>query len=264
MRYREVPNTKPWRTFQRNGKWKVYKVDADGQPTGEAVGTHDTEGEAEDQVMALRINVHKTNRTRVSDNTASRTRMSDNTRKLQGTPLIAIYVVAGTRSVIVNVHSRGTGRSAASERFQEADSALSFINQFLRRGGQFETPDDRRLYNRLMASVRSAGMPRRSTKPMMAWDVCRYAEEGNMAKVRRANLEAVDIARDLERRSILHILNKVKVPKNRAERDAMNAAREKELKPFRDGLRILEIVYAEKVQKRPDFKPWAYGVAMLV
>ena len=50
---------KPWNIFKEDGKWRVYKVDADGQPTGERLGEHDTEEEARAQIRALYANEGK-------------------------------------------------------------------------------------------------------------------------------------------------------------------------------------------------------------
>jgi HK97 family phage prohead protease len=44
---------KPYGIFQESGKWAVYKVDGNGDKTGERLGLHDTEGEAEAQRRAL-------------------------------------------------------------------------------------------------------------------------------------------------------------------------------------------------------------------
>lgn len=45
---------KPWRAVRGDdGKWRVYKLDGDGDPTGDALGTHDSEDEAQAQVRAL-------------------------------------------------------------------------------------------------------------------------------------------------------------------------------------------------------------------
>ena len=50
---------KPWNVFKEDGKWRVYKLDADGKPTGEMLGEHDTEEEARAQVQALYANEGK-------------------------------------------------------------------------------------------------------------------------------------------------------------------------------------------------------------
>jgi HK97 family phage prohead protease len=50
---------KPWNVFKEDGKWCVYKVDEDGQPTGERLGEHDSEEEARAQVRALYANEGK-------------------------------------------------------------------------------------------------------------------------------------------------------------------------------------------------------------
>ena len=47
---------KPWNVFQEGDKWRVYKLDADGKPTGDALGEFDTEEEARQQVEALYAN----------------------------------------------------------------------------------------------------------------------------------------------------------------------------------------------------------------
>ncbi len=44
---------KPWDVFKEGDKWRVYKLDADGQPTGDPLGEHDTEEEARAQMRAL-------------------------------------------------------------------------------------------------------------------------------------------------------------------------------------------------------------------
>jgi len=43
----------PWDSFKENGKWCVYKLDADQAPTGAALGCHDSEGDAHRQLSAL-------------------------------------------------------------------------------------------------------------------------------------------------------------------------------------------------------------------
>lgn len=50
---------KPWRVFERDGKFQVYKVNEDGEPVGSALGTHDTREEAQAQVRALYANEPK-------------------------------------------------------------------------------------------------------------------------------------------------------------------------------------------------------------
>jgi phage head maturation protease len=44
---------KPWDIFHEGDKWNVYKIDADGKPTGDALGSHDNEEEARAQLAAL-------------------------------------------------------------------------------------------------------------------------------------------------------------------------------------------------------------------
>jgi len=56
----EPEDGKPWRAVHgSDGKWRVYKLDADGEPTGDALGTHDSEGLAQAQVRALYANEPK-------------------------------------------------------------------------------------------------------------------------------------------------------------------------------------------------------------
>jgi hypothetical protein len=45
--------SKPYNAFQEGDKWRVYKVDENGKPAGDALGEHDTEDEARAQVRAL-------------------------------------------------------------------------------------------------------------------------------------------------------------------------------------------------------------------
>lgn len=47
---------KPYRVVREGDKYEVYKLDADGEPTGESLGSHDTEEEAEAQIRALYAN----------------------------------------------------------------------------------------------------------------------------------------------------------------------------------------------------------------
>lgn len=47
---------KPYRAVHEDGKWRVYKLDAEGKPTGKPLGEHDTEEEAGAQVRALYAN----------------------------------------------------------------------------------------------------------------------------------------------------------------------------------------------------------------
>jgi len=49
----------PWKAFKRNSKWKVYQIDEDGQPVGDALGTHDSEEQARKQVAALNANTQE-------------------------------------------------------------------------------------------------------------------------------------------------------------------------------------------------------------
>ncbi len=49
----EPSEGKPWAAFQDGDTWNVYKLDADGNRTGESLGEHDNEGEAQAQVRAL-------------------------------------------------------------------------------------------------------------------------------------------------------------------------------------------------------------------
>ena len=44
---------KPYKAFKRGDKWKVYKIDTDKNPVGKALGTHNSEEEANAQVRAL-------------------------------------------------------------------------------------------------------------------------------------------------------------------------------------------------------------------
>lgn len=50
---------KPYRAIEEDGEWRVYKLDADGNPTGEPLGKHPTEEEAQAQVRALYANEGK-------------------------------------------------------------------------------------------------------------------------------------------------------------------------------------------------------------
>jgi len=52
----EPTEGKPYRAIREDGKWRVYKLDADGKPTGKPLGEHDTEDEAIAQVEALYAN----------------------------------------------------------------------------------------------------------------------------------------------------------------------------------------------------------------
>ncbi len=47
---------KPYRAIQEDGKWRVYKLGEDGEPTGQPLGEHETEEEAQAQVRALYAN----------------------------------------------------------------------------------------------------------------------------------------------------------------------------------------------------------------
>jgi HK97 family phage prohead protease len=53
------PEVKPWDVLHEGDKWNVYKVDADGKPTGDALGSHGSEAEARAQVAALVANEGK-------------------------------------------------------------------------------------------------------------------------------------------------------------------------------------------------------------
>lgn len=45
---------KPYASIHNeNGKWDVFKLNAEGDPTGKPLGTHDTEGEADTQIRAI-------------------------------------------------------------------------------------------------------------------------------------------------------------------------------------------------------------------
>ncbi len=46
-------DAKPWNVFKEGDKWNVYKLDADGNRTGDALGSHDNEADARAQVRAL-------------------------------------------------------------------------------------------------------------------------------------------------------------------------------------------------------------------
>jgi HK97 family phage prohead protease len=52
---------KPWQVFHEGDKWRVYKLDADGQPTGDPLGEFDTEEEARAQQQALYANEPQAN-----------------------------------------------------------------------------------------------------------------------------------------------------------------------------------------------------------
>lgn len=47
---------KPYRAIHEGDKWEVYKLDSDGKPTGDSLGSHDSEDEATDQITALYAN----------------------------------------------------------------------------------------------------------------------------------------------------------------------------------------------------------------
>ena len=47
---------KPYRAVREGDKYEVYKLDADGKPTGSSLGSHDTEEEAAAQIQALYAN----------------------------------------------------------------------------------------------------------------------------------------------------------------------------------------------------------------
>lgn len=49
----------PYRTFRVDGQYCNYKIDADGNRTGEALGCFSGESEAEDQLTAIRIEEHE-------------------------------------------------------------------------------------------------------------------------------------------------------------------------------------------------------------
>jgi len=49
----------PWKAFKENGKYCVYKLDADKQKTGEALGCHPTRKAANKQVAALYVSENK-------------------------------------------------------------------------------------------------------------------------------------------------------------------------------------------------------------
>lgn len=50
---KSLKDSKPWNVFHEGDKWNVYKVDADGNATGDALGSHDNEADARAQVRAL-------------------------------------------------------------------------------------------------------------------------------------------------------------------------------------------------------------------
>src|SRR3972149_5010242 len=57
---KEIPSRAdemPWLVRKVGEKWKVYKEGENGQPTGEARGTFDTEEEARQQQKALYVGV---------------------------------------------------------------------------------------------------------------------------------------------------------------------------------------------------------------
>jgi len=49
----EPGEEKPYGAVEEGEVWRVYKLDEDGEPTGEALGEHETEEEAQAQVRAL-------------------------------------------------------------------------------------------------------------------------------------------------------------------------------------------------------------------
>lgn len=52
----EPSERKPWDVFPMDGQFCVYKLDEDGEQTGESLGCHDSEDEARQQVEALYAN----------------------------------------------------------------------------------------------------------------------------------------------------------------------------------------------------------------
>ena len=50
---------KPWNVFFEDGKYRVYKIDADGAKVGDLLGEHDTDAEAQAQLAALYANEGK-------------------------------------------------------------------------------------------------------------------------------------------------------------------------------------------------------------
>jgi hypothetical protein len=57
----------PYKAFKRKGKFAVHKLDADGKPTGEAMGMHDTTEDAMKQVAALYAKEPKTESERIEE-----------------------------------------------------------------------------------------------------------------------------------------------------------------------------------------------------
>ena len=53
---------KPWRAIREGDKWEVYKLDSEGNPTGQSLGSHDSQEEANAQVSALYANEDKAGR----------------------------------------------------------------------------------------------------------------------------------------------------------------------------------------------------------
>ena len=52
---KEAPfsEAKPWRAIREGDTWRVYKLDGDGNPTGDMLGEHESEAQAQAQVRAL-------------------------------------------------------------------------------------------------------------------------------------------------------------------------------------------------------------------
>ena len=48
-----APEMKPYQAIMEDGAWRVYKLDADGEPTGDPLGDHESEDEAQAQIAAL-------------------------------------------------------------------------------------------------------------------------------------------------------------------------------------------------------------------
>lgn len=114
---------KPWRAVRGDdGKWRVYKLDGDGQPTGEPLGEHEDEEQAQAQVRALYAN--------------------EGGKAAQPTePIEAEGPEAPTKAGDTPGEQK-VGRVIAKRNAERLTRALAELNEVLKDAGLLEVPED--------------------------------------------------------------------------------------------------------------------------
>lgn len=100
--------SKPYRAIHDDdGKWRVYKIDSEGKPTGEALGAHDTESDANAQVAALYANTDEGKSTNLSGTVRKVESAFESSYNVPGSPMEYYVSEVYDDFVVVCCYGRG-------------------------------------------------------------------------------------------------------------------------------------------------------------